>query len=762
MRAAWVLVFAILVQNASCLEALDDAGAEEMGALLGEDDMAPAKLDEQNRQLQGAISAIEQGVPPPGMEAMMDQGEAAPGGMEGTGVPATASGALSEGIKMAMKSVKPLMDKYVSTARALTNKYSLLKKKYLVAKSQVSKCPSEEDIQLRINSAVVESQNGADAKYQAMVKKYEAKIKNMSEDSSRKIETLELARTKLNEYIRTNKEQFHVELRAAKQSAQSAVGALQTMLKKTMLEELKKRDEAIELDQKAHQKELAEKDRKEKQDKTEEKEEKQARKEKELAAERQKKANEKVHKRETAKENKIKQDASEEMKNLNKKTVMLKVTKAVDEARKAGRMARKMGHDADNNLEDARLQKAKKVTEDDIKALSKLRHHQDLATTAVNSAKEKRTKISRFEYTAKNSLSKSEKRMSMLKKKSRWEKRHVDTMKDIAARARDKAERLRAAAQVAASSAGMDAPTMPIEPHAVSPDNKIEEAHEERESARHELKKAGMPIPPGLRKGEMSQLQNQVDSADDITKIQKHDQVETAKMKTDIARNKLATATVKRQIARDALTAEGQSIPDTLKKGGLDDERAKLERAANTASVAAKRLEAEEGGSKSHKVELARKALTKAEDASTKREAAREELEQQGQDIPESLEKGGMDEVKKDAKEALDAAEAQKGATDVEDGDSDKTKQVKKAAVANEALLRAEQAGSKVRLARAFRKKARDALQKEGKEVPEELTAGAFDKTAKRAEEAIDKAKALKDKVASGNSLSEMIKSLWS
>merc|ERR1712139_353031 len=113
--------------------------------------------------------------------------------MEGTGVPATASGALSEGIKMAMKSVKPL------------------KKKYVIARTKVSKCPSEEDIQSRIDAAVTETQGAADTKLKKAEEAAEAKYNTLEQETNAKIEALELTRTKLNEYIRTNKEQFNVE-----------------------------------------------------------------------------------------------------------------------------------------------------------------------------------------------------------------------------------------------------------------------------------------------------------------------------------------------------------------------------------------------------------------------------------------------------------------------------------------------------------------------------------------------------------------------
>merc|ERR1711988_206365 len=177
-----------------------------------------------------------------------------------------------------------------------------------------------------------------------------------------------------------------------------------------------------------------------------------------------KETKEKEKERREANERKAKQDAAEEIKILNRKTVMRKARKAVSEARAAGRMARKISHDADTTLENARLDKARKVTEDDVKALSKLRHHEDLAVTAIDSAREKRNKIGKYEYEAKRSLTRSQHRMSVVKKKERWESRRVSTLKDLATRARDKAKKLKSLAVASADNAGLATPRIELPP----------------------------------------------------------------------------------------------------------------------------------------------------------------------------------------------------------------------------------------------------------------------------------------------------------
>merc|ERR1719502_1772596 len=116
----------------------------------------------------------------------------------------------------------------------------------------------------------------------------------MKAESEATIEGLTVDKTKLQEYIKTNKQEFKVQLAAAKEKAQAAVEALQGMLKKTMLAELKKRDDAIELDKKASIKERNAKDVAEKAEKEKERESKRDKHEKRIAKEKADKAKEKI------------------------------------------------------------------------------------------------------------------------------------------------------------------------------------------------------------------------------------------------------------------------------------------------------------------------------------------------------------------------------------------------------------------------------------------------------------------------------------
>merc|ERR1719506_2526334 len=97
---------------------------------------------------------------------MLGGAGAAPSG--GASAPAASSAqsesaAISKGIKMAMTSVKPLMDKYVATARALTDKYTKLQAQYKEAKAENEQCATEEQIQKRIDVAVRAAREKAEA-----------------------------------------------------------------------------------------------------------------------------------------------------------------------------------------------------------------------------------------------------------------------------------------------------------------------------------------------------------------------------------------------------------------------------------------------------------------------------------------------------------------------------------------------------------------------------------------------------------------------
>merc|ERR1712196_152277 len=169
-------------------------------------------------------------------------------------------------------------------------------------------------------------------------------------------------------------------------------------------------------------------------------------------------AREKVNKREAQAELKAKNAAAQEVKTLNRNTVMRKARVAMDEARRAAHMARTLVRNTARNLDDARLSHAKATANDDIKALDKLRQHEDLARGAIESAKSKKRVIARFQYSANAAKKKAEKRLNMVKKQNRWDARHAATTVQLAVKARDKAKLLKEKAEEAAAVTGIRMP----------------------------------------------------------------------------------------------------------------------------------------------------------------------------------------------------------------------------------------------------------------------------------------------------------------
>merc|ERR1719218_44586 len=435
---------------------------------LGEGAGAPkSQLAAQNQQLEGAIQAIEGGTPPPGMEAMLGGADAAPSGGQGAAAPGkanTESAAISKGIKMAMASVKPLMDKYVATARALTDKYTALQRQYKALKAKYDGRPSKASLMRSVNAAKAaedakwaHKMNAADGKAaqaQAAVKAADGKELDRL--------TAKLARCQA--FVKASATDFKVQLKMARQKAKANVQMLHNQLKDMMMDELRKRDKAAAL--KASKAKIASIKKKQAAEVAEKKDAEDA------AMENRKKidAREKVDKREAQAELKAKNAAAQEVKTLNRNTVMRKARVAMDEARRAAHMARTLVRNTARNLDDARLSHAKATANDDIKALDKLRQHEDLARGAIESAKSKKRVIARFQYSANAAKKKAEKRFNMVKKQNRWDARHAATTVQLAVKARDKAKLLKDKAEEAAAvngirmPKGLHVPTVPKDP----------------------------------------------------------------------------------------------------------------------------------------------------------------------------------------------------------------------------------------------------------------------------------------------------------
>jgi len=435
---------------------------------LGEGAGAPkSQLAAQNQQLEGAIQAIEGGTPPPGMEAMLGGAGAAPSGGQGAAAPGkanTESAAISKGIKMAMASVKPLMDKYVATARALTDKYTALQRQYKALKAKYDGRPSKASLMKSVNAAkAAEDAKWAHKMNAADGKAAEAQAAVKAADS-KEIDRLTAKLAQCQAFVKSSATDFKVQLKMARQKAKANVQMLHNQLKDMMMDELRKRDKAAAL--KASKAKIASIKKKQAAEVAEKKDAEDA------AMENRKKidAREKVDKREAQAELKAKNAAAQEVKTLNRNTVMRKARVAMDEARRAAHMARTLVRNTARNLDDARLSHAKATANDDIKALDKLRQHEDLARGAIESAKSKKRVIARFQYSANAAKKKAEKRLNMVKKQNRWDARHAATTVQLAVKARDKAKLLKDKAEEAAAvngirmPKGLHVPTVPKDP----------------------------------------------------------------------------------------------------------------------------------------------------------------------------------------------------------------------------------------------------------------------------------------------------------
>merc|ERR1711871_1553595 len=427
---------------------------------LGEGAGAPkSQLAAQNQQLEGAIQAIEGGTPPPGMEAMLGGAGAVPSGGQGAAAPGkanTESAAISKGIKMAMASVKPLMDKYVATARALTDKYTALQRQYKALKAKYDGRPSKASLVKSVNAAkAAEDAKWAHKMNAADGKAAEAQAAVKAADS-KEIDRLTAKLAQCQAFVKSSATDFKVQLKMARQKAKANVQMLHNQLKDMMMDELRKRDKAAAL--RASKNKIASIKKKQAAEVAQKKDAEDA------AMENRKKidAHEKVDKREAVAELKAKNAAAQEVKTLNRNTVMRKARVAMDEARRAAHMARTLVRNTARNLDDARLSHAKATANDDIKALDKLRQHEDLARGAIETAKSKKRVIARFQYSANAAKKKAEKRLNMVKKQNRWDARHAATTVQLAVKARDKAKLLKQKAEEAAAVNGIRMPSLNV------------------------------------------------------------------------------------------------------------------------------------------------------------------------------------------------------------------------------------------------------------------------------------------------------------
>ena len=759
---------------------------------LGES-AAPSKetLKAQNQQLQGAIQAIEGGTPPPGMEAMM--GGAAAGKAPENPKANAESAAISKGIKMAMGSVKPLMDKYVATARALTDKYTALQSEYKGLKAKYNKRPSKAALKKAVAAAASAKGDAASHKFLAAEAKQQAAMQKMKAHDMKEIDRLTAKVAQQQAFISTQSTDFKVQLKMAREKAKANMDMLHNQLKDMIMEQLQKRDKAERL--KRQKQKLA--GIKEKQ--TKEQVEKKDAEDQAIEARKKRDAREKTEKADAVKELKAKNQAAQEVKTLNRNTVMRKARSAMDDARRAARMARTLVRTTARNLDDARLKNAKLQAVDDIKALSKLRQHEDLSNTAIASANEKKEKIARYQFGAKAALKKAETRLDMVKKQNRYDARHAATMRDLAIKAKDKAKLLKVQAQEAAANNDIKMPdlNMPEARRDPTPKSSGERAAEKKAvkalagtlapakpakpAATKAVKKVNKTVKKAVKK--LEKLAKTSKGSKAVQKAVAKAEKKLAKMSAKKDAAKAEAKADKKAIAKAAKKAKQKSLNATRGEGGTPSKKVKKAfkkllpsqqaKAKKLLKITPSRHEKKIMNAKldaDKKTGLKPAGGKKAKKSSLKGHAEREKIRRiaakHAKEIKGEIKATNAETATEQKKEAIDrvsgkkltgTAEQKKEAMRatkfagkivkavITDGDAVKKKvknslkkdsvrttAVKIQAAATEAKLKSQLAEAKISKATALRRLARVELKQDGKRIPKAMFKGGLDQIRKR------------------------------
>lgn len=485
-----------------------------------------------------------------------------------------------------------------------------------------------------------------------------------------------------------------------------------------MIEQLQKRDRVLAL--KEEKREKAAIKAKQQAELAEKKQASDANAEEEAAA----RNREVKDKKDQLEEVKAKSAAAAEVKVLNRDIVMRKARTAMDASRHAARMARMLIRSTSRNVDDARLKAAKENANQDIAALAKLRHHEDLASDAVNSADEKKEKIAQFEFSAKDHLSAAEDRMAVVKKRNRWDARHAETLRNLAMNARDKAQLLKAEAGRQAARANMPEPDIPLPP-----------------APKHvPLSVTKIPSPAQVERAE--ETAEQAKEAVDTT--------------TETANEDTAAAEEPEAEKADPVKVEEKKevVEEQLSKAGVTKENSEPEKVIEATGMRPAGAEKKEGSS---------------EKGHADREKIRERTERVASEIKAEIEKtkksaaeeaaGGVSNqeaeaastMSKQISKAVDAdnavaekqiAKDKKVAEGLTPGESKKTAATKIQAAAAEAVLKSSLAQAKLAKAKMLRKEARKDLKKQGKPIPAALTKKALKPTQDKADAAQQEAAA--------------------
>jgi len=208
---------------------------EDSVAQLGEDASMPSSLDAlhaHNNALIQQIQSLGGGAAPAGQA-----GQAGPlAGMLAMG-PSTGGGGGSkqEGIKEALTAVKPIMDKYVNTAKTLTGKYTALKQAFTELKAEKNSPDLVGRARWKAKLKKADAKNVL--RYSTLKGKYrslERKEETQLTEAEKKETLLKGNNAKLEVQNHNIAESFMEELDNAKKAAHTQIKSLRTELNKFM------------------------------------------------------------------------------------------------------------------------------------------------------------------------------------------------------------------------------------------------------------------------------------------------------------------------------------------------------------------------------------------------------------------------------------------------------------------------------------------------------------------------------------------------
>jgi len=211
---------------------------EDSIAQLGEDESMPSSIDAlhaHNNALIQQIASLGGG----GVSPSVSPGPSGPTAMAGMLAMGPAAGAgggsKQEGIKEALTAVKPIMDKYVNTAKTLTGKYTALKQAYAQLKAEKAK----PDLvgRAKMNAQLKKAGAKNNLKYSKLQGKYRSLERNeVAQQSETAKEETELKQN--NVRLETQNQNiagsFMEELGKAKEAAKKQITSLRTELNKFM------------------------------------------------------------------------------------------------------------------------------------------------------------------------------------------------------------------------------------------------------------------------------------------------------------------------------------------------------------------------------------------------------------------------------------------------------------------------------------------------------------------------------------------------